>query len=140
VRSRTLGEQTNYSSVAAILARVLCAQCEYAEAEEFSRASEAPARANDVLANVIWRSARALARAGLGDLETAESLARDAVAFAGQSNFLNVHGGALVALAEILERTGRGEDAASALRDAVSLYEQKGNTVSAAHARALLVS
>jgi hypothetical protein len=134
-----VGEQTNYSSVAALLALALCAEAAYEEAEAFSKVSEAAARANDVLANVIWRSARARARAGLGDLETAESLARDAVEFAEQSDFLNVHGDALVALAEILERTGRSDGAAAAaLRDAVGLYEEKGNTVSAATARTIL--
>jgi tetratricopeptide (TPR) repeat protein len=133
-----VGEHTNYSSMAALLALTLCAESAYEEAEEFSRASEAAARANDVLANVIWRSARARARAGLGDLETAASLARDAVAFAEQSDFLNVHGDALVTLAEILERTGRADGAAEALHHAVGLYEEKGNAVSAATARMIL--
>jgi tetratricopeptide (TPR) repeat protein len=100
--------------------------------------SEVAARANDVLANVLWRSARARARAGLGDLEAAESLARDAIAFAERSDFLNVHGDALVTLAEILERTGRADGAAEALRDAVGLYEEKGNVVSAGNARMIL--
>jgi DNA-binding SARP family transcriptional activator len=133
-----VGERTNYSSLAALLALTLCAESKYEEAEEVSRMSEAAARANDVLANVIWRSARAKARTGLGDLEAAESLARDAVAFAEQSDFLNVHGDALVALAEILQRTGRVDGAAEALRNAVSLYEEKGNIVSAATSRTVL--
>jgi tetratricopeptide (TPR) repeat protein len=133
-----VGEQTNYSSVAALLASTLCGESKYEEAEEFSRLSEAAARANDVLANVIWRSARARARAGLGDLEAAEALARDAVAFAERSDFLNVHGDALVTLAEILERTDRADGAAEALRGAVGLYEEKGNVVSAGNARMIL--
>jgi DNA-binding SARP family transcriptional activator/class 3 adenylate cyclase/tetratricopeptide (TPR) repeat protein len=132
------GEQTNYSSMTALLAVALCAQSEYQEAEAFSRASETAARANDVLANVLWRSTRARARAGMGDLDAAESFARDAVEFAEQSDFLTVHGDALVTLAEILERVGRPEDAASELRNAIVLYEQKGNAVSAAKARSLL--
>ena len=133
-----VGEQTNYSSMAALLALTLCAESEYEEAEEFSRTSETAARANDVLANVMWRTARAIARAGVGDLETAESLAREAVEFAEQSDFLNVHGDALVALAGILERSGRPAAGTAALRDAVSLYEQKGNVVSAAKTHTLL--
>jgi DNA-binding SARP family transcriptional activator len=133
-----VGEHTNYSSVAALLASTLCGESKYQEAEEFSRLSEAAARANDVLANVIWRAARARARAGLGDLEAAESLARDAVAFAEHSDFLNVHGDALVTLAEILERTDRADSAAEALRGAVGLYEEKGNVVSAGNARMIL--
>jgi tetratricopeptide (TPR) repeat protein len=133
-----VGERTNYSSVAALLASTLCGEAAYEEAEEFSRVSEAAARANDVLANVLWRSARARARAGLGDLEAAESLARDAIAFAERSDFLNVHGDALVTLAEILERTARADGAVEALREAVGLYEEKGNVVSAGNARMIL--
>src|SRR5205085_8661572 len=126
-----VGEQTNYSTVTALLALALCALAEYAEAERSSRASEAAARANDVLANVVWRSARAMARAGLGDLEAAQSLAREAVAFAEQSDFSSAHGDALVVLAEILKRADRADLAVSALHAAVGLYEQKGNAVSA---------
>jgi DNA-binding SARP family transcriptional activator len=135
---KAVGERTNYSSVAALLALALSAEGRHAQAEEFSHASEAAARRNDVHANILWRSARARARSGLGDLAAAESLAHDAVAFAEPSDFLNAHGDALVVLAEILLGSGRQNDAASALRKAMSLYDQKGNVVSAAAARDLL--
>ncbi|MGZ4414456.1 MAG: AAA family ATPase [Gaiellaceae bacterium] len=133
-----VGEKTNYCSVAALLARALCAQGRYSEAEEFTRASEEAARANDVLSNVMWRSVRGTVRARQGELDAAEALAREAVSFAAQSDFLNVHGDALMDLAEVLRLARRSKEAARALEEAVRLYEQKGNIVSAAKARSLL--
>lgn len=50
-----LGERTNYTSVAAELALVACANGDYAEAEALSAKSEATARPNDVLANSCGR-------------------------------------------------------------------------------------
>jgi DNA-binding SARP family transcriptional activator/class 3 adenylate cyclase/tetratricopeptide (TPR) repeat protein len=135
-----LGEKTNYCSVAALLARVLCNQGLYPEALELTSASEKAARANDVLSNVMWRSVRATVHARHGELDKAESLAQEAVAFAARSDFLNVHGDALVDLAEVLRLAGRPEEADRALENAVELYEQKGNIVSAASARSLLAT
>jgi hypothetical protein len=80
----------------------------------------------------------ALALGRLGQLEAAEPLAREAVGHAGGTEFLGWHGDALVVLAEVLCLAGKPEDAASALNEAVALYERKGNVVSAARARALL--
>jgi tetratricopeptide (TPR) repeat protein len=135
-----LGEQTNYCSVTALLARVLCAQGRYVEAEEFTTASEEAARANDVLSNVMWRSVLATVRGRQGELEEAEALASEAVGFAAQSDFLNVHGDALADLAEILRLAQRSEDADRALEGAARLYERKGNVVSAAKARSLIAA
>jgi tetratricopeptide (TPR) repeat protein len=131
-------EKTNYSSLAALLAKALSAQHRYDEAEAFTRASERASRANDVLANVIWRSARATALAGQGQLEAAHELARDAVRFAGESDFLSAHGDALLDLGHILRLAGRHREATEAIERAIDLYEQKGNVVSVARARSLL--
>jgi DNA-binding SARP family transcriptional activator len=135
-----VGEKTNYSSVAAVLARVLCAQGRYAEAEEFTKASEQAARPNDVLSNVMWRSVRATVRGRQGELDEAEALAREAVGFAAQSDFLNVHADALVDLADVLRLARRSDEADHVLEEAAQLYEHKGNVVSAAKARSLLAS
>jgi DNA-binding SARP family transcriptional activator/tetratricopeptide (TPR) repeat protein len=135
-----VGEKTNFCSVAALLGRVLCAQERYAEAEQCTRDSEKATRPNDVLANVTWRSVRARVRAQQGELEEAENLAREAVGFAARSDFLNVHGDALVDLAAVLRLAHKLEEANRALESAAELFAQKGNDVSAARARSLLAA
>jgi DNA-binding SARP family transcriptional activator/class 3 adenylate cyclase len=134
-----VGEQTNYTTVNALLARALAAQHRYPETIEYTKASEAAARPNDVFANITWRSVRAYALAHQdGRQQEALSLGREAVTVAAQSDFYNAHGDALVELAEILQLAGRAKDAADALDEALRLYDAKRNIVSAANARTLL--
>ena len=133
-----LGEQTNYSTITALLAIALCDQERFAEAEEFSAASKRAARPNDVMANVMWRYTRATALDGQGDAQGAEAFARESLAYAEESDFVNVYGDALVVLAGILQRSGRHDEAVPLLERAVDLFERKEHVVGAARARALL--
>jgi hypothetical protein len=116
-----LGERTNYTTCAALLAHVACANGDYAEAEALSAKSEAAARPNDVIANIQWRCARARARLALGDRTAAEALAQAAVAFAEASDFLDVHAMARETLASVLESSA----AAAELARAADLRELK---------------
>jgi class 3 adenylate cyclase len=131
-----VGEKTSYSSVAAMLARTLCAQGRDAEAEHYTRASEEAAHPNDVLSQIVWRSTRAKVLAHRREFEAAETFALEAVAFAEQSDFLNAHADALMDLAAVLQLAGRSDGAADALSRAQALYERKGNIVMAERARA----
>ena len=115
-----------------MLSRATCAQGRYDEAEQLSRESEEAARPNDIHSHILWRTTRAQVFAHRGELESAETLAREAVAFAAASDFLDSHGDALVSLAEVLRQAARPQEAAAALEEAAQLYEQKGNVVSAA--------
>jgi DNA-binding SARP family transcriptional activator len=89
-----------------------------------------------------WRTnrlgARALALASRDHLHRAEALGREAVDLGRRTDNLNLRGDTLVGLAEILGRAGRPVEAVSPLIEAVTLYERKGNVVSAARARSLL--
>ena len=129
---RRIGEKSHFSSVAGLLSRATCAQGRYDEAEQLSRESEEAARPNDIHSHILWRTTRAQVFAHRGELESAEMLAREAVAFAAASDFLDSHGDALVSLAEVLRQAARPQEAAAALEEAAQLYEQKGNVVSAA--------
>jgi ATP/maltotriose-dependent transcriptional regulator MalT len=133
-----VGEKTHFCTVVSLLATAVYRQGRYEEAEELTHECERAARQNDVHTQILWRATRAKAIARKGDLGAAERLAREAVAFAGESDFLNGHGDALVAQAEVLRLAGRPAEAALAVEHAVAFYEQKGNVVSATRARALL--
>jgi hypothetical protein len=62
-------------------------------------------------------------------------LAREAVELAASTDFLTHHGQAFLDLAEVLQLNGRPEEAESALRAGLELYERKGDLVSARRAQ-----
>ena len=102
-----------------------------------ARLAEAASSLDNVAAQVACRTVRAKLVARSGDTDTAEALARKAVAVAGETDSLNLQGDAFASLAEVLVLARRGEPAAAA-QQAVALYEQKGNAAAASHARDLL--
>jgi tetratricopeptide (TPR) repeat protein len=87
---------------------------------------------------IRWRSVRAKALARLGQLPEGEQLVREAVRLGEETEFLNLRADTLMDLGEISSLAGRADEAARAVEDALRLYEQKGNVVSARRARALL--
>ena len=137
---RRLGEKSHFSSMSALLARAVCAQGRYEEAEQLTRESEEAARPNDIHSHILWRTTRARVLAEKGELEAAEALAREAVGFAAESDFLDSHGDALMNLADVLALAGRAEDAGAAIQEALRLYEQKGDLPAIERARARLTA
>jgi tetratricopeptide (TPR) repeat protein len=81
---------------------------------------------------------RAKAFARQGRVVEAERLARKAVTLLEGTDDIQFHADALMALAEVLRVAERPSEAVHAVEQALSLYEQKGNVVSARKARALL--
>jgi tetratricopeptide (TPR) repeat protein len=135
---RRFGEKSHFSSVSALLARTLYAQGRYDEAYELTRESEEAARPNDIHSHILWRGTRAKVLARRGALDDAETLAREAVAFAEASDFLDSHGDTLMDLAEVLRLAARPDEASAAVAEALPLYERKENLVSAERARLLM--
>jgi predicted ATPase/class 3 adenylate cyclase/DNA-binding winged helix-turn-helix (wHTH) protein len=133
-----MGDRSLLSTTAAYLAQALLAQRREQEAERFAERSDVLAAADDLLTQIVWRGVRARTLAGRGRLEEAERLAREAVALAERTDFINHKGDALVDFAIVLRHGGRLEHARAALADGLSLYQQKGNTVAAGKARAEL--
>ncbi|MDQ3671992.1 MAG: AAA family ATPase [Actinomycetota bacterium] len=128
-----LGEQSHFCSVSTMLAQATYEQGRYDEADELSREAERSSRPNDVHSHIVWRGVRAKVLAHRGDFETAEKLAREAVAYADASDFLHSHAMALTDLAQVLALAGRPEESASAIEAAIRLHEAKGNVVAIAH-------
>ncbi len=137
-RLKRIGEKSHFSSITSILAQALYSQGRYDESARLTDEVAGALRPNDVHSQIIWRGTSAKLLARRGELAAAERLAREAVAFAETSDFLTSHASALIDLAEVLELDGRGEAAAEAVRDAIELYERKGNVVAAGHARTRL--
>src|SRR5262249_5799174 len=134
-RLQGMGEAGFLSTFAGYLAHALYALGEYEEALQFSRLSEGAASPDDVASQMLWRSARAKLLARHGDLDRAETLAREAVVLGERTDLLNTQADALSDLAEALVLAGRPEDALAALEEAAQRYEQKGNLPSLERAR-----
>jgi class 3 adenylate cyclase/predicted ATPase len=125
----TMGERALLATVAAELARAVCAQARYEEAEQLTSVSEELARPLDVSAQIAWRTVRATCIAARGELADAEAVAREALRAAEQTDDLNRQARVLVALADIVRPAGREAEAASLEEQALALFERKGNVV-----------
>jgi Flp pilus assembly protein TadD len=86
----------------------------------------------------VYPALRATMLARRGELEEAERLGREAVNWSQRTDFLNWRGDVLLDLAEVLRAAGKPDEARTAVEQALALYEQKGNVVSANAARRLL--
>jgi predicted ATPase/class 3 adenylate cyclase len=122
-----MGERSFLSTIAALLAHALYALGEYDEAEAFSRASEDAAAPDDVLSQVLWRSALAKIRARAGELERAEALARKAVQIVEGTDFLNAQADTFLDLSEVLMLADRRDEALAAAQESVNRFRQKAN-------------
>ena len=133
-----VGLTNSAASAAGYLGLALCAQGRYEEAARFAGISESAAVANDVNTQIVWRRVRARVLSRQGALESAETVGGEAARLAKKTDALDDHGDTLIDLADVLRVVGRGDEAATAIAEAVRLYERKGNLVSAAKAAALL--
>jgi tetratricopeptide (TPR) repeat protein len=132
-----MGETAYLSTLAVDLAEAVYEQGRLEEAERLTEQSEEAAALDDVASQIGWRWVRAKVVASRGDAGEGERLARDAVARARRTDYFELQGLALTALAEVLDRAGRREEAAAAADDAARVFERKGNVVSAKRAREL---
>jgi len=135
---KRIGEKSHFSAMVQFLAFAVYEQGRYEETEQLVRECVEAARANDVYAQIMWRSTRAKLLARTGAVEAAERLGREAVVLAEDSDLLTPHAEALMDLAEVLHLAGRNEDAATRTSEAIHYYELKGNMLATLRARARL--
>jgi tetratricopeptide (TPR) repeat protein len=135
-----MGERNYISTTAAFLADALAVQDRDDEAIAFTEVSESIAAPDDVSSQSLWRLVRGRVLARRGDLDGAEALVREGLAIIRTSDEPDSQGNALVDLAEVLRLAGRDAEAEAGLREALGLFEAKGNLVSAGRARAKLAT
>ena len=130
-----MGEKGYLSTTAAYLAEAVYRLGRYDEADELSRLSEAAAGPTDVSSQIGWRSVRSRLLARRGELEEGERLIREAIDLCGQTDFLWYCADAFLGLADFLALAGRPDETAAPIREALLLYERKGDVVSSARVR-----
>jgi class 3 adenylate cyclase/tetratricopeptide (TPR) repeat protein len=92
----------------------------------------------DLDAHVGWRRVRAKVLARKGEFDEAERVGREAVTIASATDVLELRAQALADLGEVLGLAGRPQESRVALKEAIRLYEDKGNVVEAGRLRGLL--
>ena len=125
------GETYFRSTMAALLARLARDQGRNDEALELSDVAQKATADDDLESGALWRMVRAPIVARGGRPGEAEAMARDAVALARRTEYPVLQADALVELADVLQIAGRASEASEALGEAISLYEAKGDVVSA---------
>jgi predicted ATPase/class 3 adenylate cyclase len=130
-----MGERAFRSTMAATLAMAILEQGRDEEAEDFAKLSAQLAASGDLLTQIRWRRVRARVLARRGEIQAAEALAREALAIAEATDFVNDRADALVDLSHVLEASHRCDDAIAAASGALDLYELKGNVVATAATR-----
>ena len=88
------------------------------------------------MTQIRWRRVRARVLARRAEIQAAEALAREAVAIAEATDFINDRADALIDLSHVLEASRRCDEAVAAASGALHLYELKGNVVAAAATQA----
>ena len=139
-RLSEMGEKALLASTATMLAHSIIEQGHRDDAWEFTQVAEETAAADDLSAQIGWRSARARILAQRGEIDEAKRLNAEALALAARTDWLSEHADALLSQAEVLGLAGEASAAADALRDAIALYERKGNTIGAGRARSMLAT
>jgi DNA-binding SARP family transcriptional activator len=134
-----MGERTLSALLAAHLAHALHLQGRDDEALEFSERSRDAAGADDLLAQVQWRTARAKPLAAAGRQAEAATLAREALELVRTTDFPAARADAAMDLAEVLSLGASDTEASRYVQEALALYEQKGWQVAAAWASTVRV-
>jgi class 3 adenylate cyclase/tetratricopeptide (TPR) repeat protein len=125
-------------AAASLLSRSLVDQGRLEEADELAQIAAERLPLDDVFGQIEWRLVRARVLARRGELADAEALARESVTLGESTDYFEHHAEGCLALAEVLAREGRAEEAQRAVDDAVRVYERKESVVGVRRARALL--
>jgi tetratricopeptide (TPR) repeat protein len=135
-----MGDKAYLSTVAGHLAQALYVQGRHDEADHFAAICRETAQPDDLASQIIWRGVCAKIAAQRGEHEEAEKLAREAVLLATPSEGVETRAETLFDLAEVLELSGRLEEAVASAQEALRLYEQKGIVPSIRRVRSFLAA
>jgi ATP/maltotriose-dependent transcriptional regulator MalT len=134
----TIGETYYRSTVTITLARVVLAQGRIEEADEYCRITEGLADPDDVDSQILLRSTRARILARRSSDAKAVQLVGEAVAKSAETADLLLRADVLVDQSDVLRDLGRHDASRAPLLEALTLYEQKGDEISAGRVRGRL--
>jgi len=135
---RDRGEAFDAALAAADLSQLLCDLDRLDEADQLARGVVHDMPTYVLETQIAWRRVAARVRAGRGSLDDAERVAQEAVAIAARTDFLALHAGTLLDLAEVLGLAEHTKEAIAIAEEALQRSRLKEDLVGARRARALL--
>jgi class 3 adenylate cyclase/tetratricopeptide (TPR) repeat protein len=136
----SLDETGFNSTMAALLAGVLCRQGRFDEAELYVRRSIELTAEDDFASQAEWRFAQARILTSRGEHDEALRLVDVATALVEETDYLDMRADAHVTRALVLRDAGRHAEARDAYERALRLYEHKGAVPAAEAVRAELAT
>ena len=133
-----IGSEGFKTTPAVNLARMLCDLGRIDEAREFAEMAGNASATDDLGPQVMSRSVRSLVFAARGAFDEAERLGRDALEMFADAEDLEGQATIRIDRARVLQMTGRIDDAIAPVREALALFERKGNRPSSDATRAFL--
>jgi class 3 adenylate cyclase/tetratricopeptide (TPR) repeat protein len=133
-----LGDRSYASTNAAALAEAYLEDQDLAHAWEYGTIARETSARDDIASQAGGRQIQARVLSARGQHTEAEVLAGEAVAIMEKTDYLAMHGDALVHLARILRAAGKADEAVAAAREAVELYGRKGATFFVERTRKLI--
>jgi ATP/maltotriose-dependent transcriptional regulator MalT len=135
-----IGAATSATTHRALLAEIVSRQGHLEDAEELARRVSAEASRDDVITQVLWRSALARVRAREGSAQEAVELATEARRRLGDAEFPQLAVAALLAAAEAATAAEETGEAERLLAEARRIAEAKGAVASIAQLAAVRVA
>jgi len=132
-----IGEELELAWTAALLARSLCEQGRYEDADRYATAVMSRVGGH-TYAQIAGRAIKGRVLAHLGRIDEGERLIREAIRMVEKTDFLDLHADCMLYLADVFHIGQRQADAIKALDEAIKLYERKGNIAGAQRAREAL--
>jgi tetratricopeptide (TPR) repeat protein len=133
-----MGETGYTSTLQALRSEALYRQERYEESHEATVVSERTAAPDDIDSQTRWRSVRAKLLARQGKTSEAEKMIQESIRFVEGTDMVDLYADSLLDLAKVLDLSGRGNERASCLEEALRVYEARENLVGADRARGLL--
>jgi tetratricopeptide (TPR) repeat protein len=119
---------------------VLALEGKFEEADRYADLARELSDDDDLEAQISWRTAKAKVLAHDGRHDEAVAMAEEAASLAAEGEDLEVKADALTELGRVYSLTGRHESSGPPLREALDLYEQKGDRTGVGLVRDLLES
>jgi tetratricopeptide (TPR) repeat protein len=132
------GDRSFASTIAVALGSALLDLHQDDDAWKYGTIARETSSSDDVISQAGGRAVQAGVLSRRGDHQAAEALAREAVEIMERTDYLVQHGEVLVHLAHVLHAAGKAEEAATAAREGLQLFERKGATFYAEQTQRLI--